>query len=69
MEAIVRESISSFLAWNNLPTPYQYGFGAGISTASQLNDWTQSIDHGVRVDFIYLDFSNFRQTISQHVTY
>jgi hypothetical protein len=61
MEAIVRDSIYNFLTTANLLTPHQYGFRAGRSTATQLietvNDWTQSLDRGIGVDCIYLDFS------------
>ena len=60
MEKIVRDEILSHMNSNNLISVYQHGFRKGYSCITQLlesiEDWSDSIDNGMDVDVIYLDF-------------
>ena len=68
MKLIIRDSMLSFLLSNNLITSAQHGFLPGKSTTTNLvetlNDFTISLDAGLNVDCIYLDFSKAFDCIS-----
>ena len=59
MESIVKSSIFDHLISNNLISPSEFGFLPGHSCTTQLlhvmNIFTNSLDHGLLVDVVYLD--------------
>ena len=60
LEKFVKETMLNHMIDNNLFSNAQYGFRSRRSCVLQLlaamEDWTQTIDEGIPVDVIYLDF-------------
>jgi len=60
MESIIRDKIMEHFVVNNLFTDKQFGFLKGRSTVTQLlkvlDDWTEALETGGRIDVIYTDF-------------
>ena len=60
MESIVRDKIMEHFVLNKLFTNRQFGFLKGRSTVTQLlqilDDWTETLESGGRIDVIYTDF-------------
>ena len=60
MESIVRDRIMEHFSINNLFTNRQFGFLKGRSTVTQLlkilDDWTEALEIGGRIDVMYTDF-------------
>ena len=61
LEHIVYSSISRFLSDNHILSPRQHGFRSGHSCETQLilsiDDWSKSLDRGLRTDMAIFDFS------------
>ena len=61
MESLIRDSVIEHLEKNSLLSKHQHGFVAGRSCTTNLlavlEDWTSSLDDGIPVDAIYLDFA------------
>ena len=61
LEHIVYSSISQFLSDNHIISPRQHGFRPGHSCETQLilsvDDWSKSLDRGLRTDMAIFDFS------------
>ena len=59
LESIIRDHIVQFFFSNNLFSKKQYGFIKGRSTVQQLlkvlDDWTEKLDNGGRIDVLYTD--------------
>ena len=68
LESIVRERIMCHMTRNRLFSEAQYGFIPGRSTVMQLlrvlDDWTQTLDEGGRVDVVYMDFQKAFDTVA-----
>ena len=60
MESIIQDKVVKHMQDNNLLSQDQHGFMSGRSTVTQLLEtlehWSQSLDSGVGIDAIYLDF-------------
>ena len=60
IESFIRDHMLQRMKANDLLTRKQFGFLQGRSTVLQLlrvlDDWTDSLDQGIGVDAIYLDF-------------
>ena len=60
MESIVRDKIMDHFVKNKLFTNKQFGFLKGRSTVTQLlqilDDWTETLESGGRIDVVYTDF-------------
>ena len=60
MKSIVRDKIMQHFVLNKLFTNRQFGFLKGRSTVSQLlqilDDWTETLESGGRIDVIYTNF-------------
>ena len=60
MESIIKENLVNYLEMNNLLSDTQYGFRSKRSCTLQLLEvydiWTESLDHGIPIDMLYLDF-------------
>lgn len=61
MERIIRTTMTAFVEQHNLLADDQFGFRPRLSTCLQLlsvlEDWTASVDSGIPVDVIYIDFA------------
>ena len=61
MERVLRDSMFEYLEKNDALSPCQHGFVSKRSCVTNLVDildnWTASLDEGVPIDAIYLDFS------------
>jgi len=60
MESIIRDKVMEHFVLNKLFTNRQFGFLKGRSTIIQLlqilDDWTEKLETGGRIDIIYTDF-------------
>jgi len=60
LESIIRDSIMEHFTANKLFTNRQFGFLKGRSTVTQLlqilDEWTEALETGGRIDVIYTDF-------------
>ena len=60
MESIIKENLVNYLEMNILLSDTQYGFRSKRSCTLQLLEvydiWTESLDHGIPIDMLYLDF-------------
>ena len=60
-ESILKDGITEYLKTNNLFVKEQHGFRNGRSCTIQLisamEAWTDTLQNGVPVDVVYLDFS------------
>ena len=60
MESIVRDKVMDHFVKNKLFTNRQFGFLKGQSTITQLlqilDDWTETLESGGRIDVVYTDF-------------
>ena len=60
LESIIRDKIMDHFMSNKLFTNRQFGFLKGRSTVTQLlqilDDWTEALETGGRIDVIYTDF-------------
>ena len=67
MEKIIREKIITHLTEHDVLTHQQYGFMNGRSTLLQLvkvlDSWTDSLDRGLEVDTVFLDFRKAFDTV------
>ena len=67
LEKLVRVSIMDHLQANDLQSKHQHGFVPGRSCFTQLvevmDNWTEVICAGGRVDFIYMDFQKAFDTV------
>ena len=61
MESVIRDKMFDYLFSNNLLANEQHGFMPGRSCVTQLltalQSWTESLERGIPVDVLYLDFS------------
>jgi len=63
MESVIRDKMFDYLFSNNLLANEQRGFMPGRSCITQLlitalaESWTESLERGIPVDVLYLDFS------------
>lgn len=61
LESIIRDRIVHYMETNDLFTKYQFGFRKRRSCVTQLLEvletWSKSLDEGLPLDVIYLDFS------------
>ena len=61
LESVIRDKVFDYLLRNNLLTNQHHGLVLRRSSVTQLlialNYWTESLEQGVPVDVIYLDFS------------
>ena len=68
MERIIRSTMLNFIGHHNLISSDQFGFIPRRSTTIQLlaalDDWTSSLDCGVPVDAIFIDFSKAFESVS-----
>jgi hypothetical protein len=62
MEKLVREIIVNHMIKNEIFSNKQFGFISGRSTTLQLlrvmDEWTEILDHGGKINSIYMDFMN-----------
>ena len=60
LESIIRDKVMEHFISNKLFTNRQFGFLKGRSTVTQLlqilDDWTEALASGGRIDVIYTDF-------------
>ena len=60
LESIIRDKVMEHFTINKLFTNRQFGFLKGRSTVTQLlqilDDWTEALESGGRIDVIYTDF-------------
>ena len=60
LESIIRDKVMEHFTINKLFTNRQFGFLKGRSTVTQLlqilDDWTETLESGGRIDVIYTDF-------------
>jgi hypothetical protein len=67
MERIIREKMLSFIQENNILADDQFGFVPGRSTCllllSVLDDWTCSLDEGIPLDAILIDFAKAFESV------
>ena len=67
MEKLIREHIISHMKKHNLFSTKQYGFISGRSTSLQLlevlDKWTEALDEGLYIDYIYMDFQKAFDTV------
>jgi hypothetical protein len=68
METIISEDLSKYVVERNILPSQQHGFIRGRSVLTNLlscvNSWTKSIDEGVPVDVVYLDFAKAFDRVS-----
>jgi hypothetical protein len=68
METIIIEDLSKYVVERNILPSQQHGFIRGRSVLTNLlscvNSWTKSIDEGVPVDVVYLDFAKAFDRVS-----
>jgi hypothetical protein len=68
METIISEDLSKYVVERNILPSQQHGFIRGRSVLTNLlscvNSWTKSIDEGVSVDVVYLDFAKAFDRVS-----
>nr|CDJ88717.1 RNA-directed DNA polymerase (reverse transcriptase) domain containing protein [Haemonchus contortus] len=59
-EKILKKKIVAHIMEHSILSPFQHGFQEGKSTVTalleSLNNWTTSLDEGISVDVVYLDF-------------
>jgi len=69
LESIIRDHIVQFFVSNSLFSNKDYGFIKGRSTVQQrlkiLDEWTEKIDNGGRIDVIYTDLE--KHLIEYHI--
>src|SRR5207253_3086747 len=67
LESLIRNVMTDFIGENNILSVDQFGFLPKLSTCIQLlsvlEDWTSSIDGGVPVDVIYVDFAKAFESV------
>ena len=67
LEKIVRDRIIKFMKNEGLFSNRQYGFISGRSTSLQLlkvlDKWTEALDSGHSIDFIYMDYAKAFDTV------
>ena len=60
MESLIRDQLMAYLTTSEILSCHQHGFRPNRSSTTQLlevlEDWSQSIEAGNPIDFIYLDF-------------
>ena len=70
MESIVRDKVMDDFVKNKLFTNKQFGFLKGRSTVTQLlqilDDWTETLESGGRIDVIYTDFEEAFDKVSHN---
>ena len=67
MEMFIRDSTFQFMQSNNILTNKQFDFIKGSSTTVQsltaMDEWTEILQKGKMVDFIYFDFQKAFETV------
>ena len=71
METIIDDSIRKFVYTNQKLSVHQHGFSKGKSVITNLltslDDWTKSIDEGLKLDAIYFDISKAFDTVNHNL--
>ena len=72
LESIIRDKVMEHFTINKLYTNRQLGFLKGRSTVTQLlqilDDWTEALELGGRIDVIYADSENLKRHLMKYLT-
>ena len=71
MKYIVQDKVMDHFVKNKLFTNTQFGFLKGRSTVTQLlkilDDWTETLESGDRIDVVYTDFEKAFDKVPQTI--